>query len=117
MIMVFVYVNDLIYTRHDKPMFDNFKRCMMVEFDMSNLGLLHNFLGIKVTYFTKGIHVSQEKYVQEILDMFKINNYNLIDILMEIGMKLINNLEGKKIDNTIYKKFLKFLICLSTTKP
>ena len=39
---------DIIYTENDSVMFETFKKSMMVEFDMSNLGMMHYFLGIEV---------------------------------------------------------------------
>lgn len=41
-------------------MFDQFKKSMMVEFDMSNLGMMHYFLGIEVTQYTVDIFISQK---------------------------------------------------------
>lgn len=44
--MVCLYVNDLIYMGNDSMMFANFKRAMMAEFVMSDLGLMRYFLGL-----------------------------------------------------------------------
>lgn len=48
MLVVCLYVDDLIYTRNDSAMFEKFKKSMMVEFDMSDLGMMRYFLGIEV---------------------------------------------------------------------
>lgn len=48
MLIVCLYVDDIIYTKNDSVMLETFKKSMMVEFDMSNLGMLHYFLGIEV---------------------------------------------------------------------
>src|SRR5262249_50808125 len=47
MLIVCLYVDDLIYTGNDRLMFENFKRLMMLEFDMIDLGISHYFLGIE----------------------------------------------------------------------
>ena len=60
MLIVCLYVDDLIFTRNDDAMFDKFKKSMMVEFDMSDLGMMHYFLGIEVMQFATGIFVSQK---------------------------------------------------------
>lgn len=44
MLVVYFYVDDLIYTSNDVFMFDTFKKSMMIEFNMSDLGLMHIFL-------------------------------------------------------------------------
>ena len=67
--------DDLIYTENDSAMFESFKKSMMAEFEMSNLGMMHYFLGIEVVQSTAGIFISQKKYVQEILD--KVSNDEL----------------------------------------
>ena len=44
-------------------MFKDFKSSMMIEFEMSDLGLMHYFLGIEVMQTINGIFISQKKYV------------------------------------------------------
>lgn len=44
MLVVYLYVDDLIYTSNDVFMFDTFKKSMMIEFNMADLGLMHFFL-------------------------------------------------------------------------
>lgn len=48
MLFVCLYVDDLIYTGNDKSMFDKFKKSMMVEFNMTDMGKMHYFLGMEV---------------------------------------------------------------------
>ena len=43
-----LYVDDLIFTGNDEIMFDEFKKSMMFEFDMTNLGKMRYFLGIEL---------------------------------------------------------------------
>lgn len=59
-------------------MFDAFKHSMMTEFEMTDLGLMHYFLGIEVVQSATGIFVSQKKYVQEILEKFQMKDCNLV---------------------------------------
>jgi hypothetical protein len=47
-IIVSVYVDDLIFTGNDEVMMSEFKSSMLREFDMSDLGKIRFFLGIKV---------------------------------------------------------------------
>jgi hypothetical protein len=46
LLIVWLYINDLIFTGNDGVMFMEFKKSMMIEFEMSNLGMMHYFLGI-----------------------------------------------------------------------
>jgi hypothetical protein len=47
-IIVSVYVDDLIFTSNDEVMMSEFKSSILREFDMSDLGKIRFFLGIKV---------------------------------------------------------------------
>ncbi|CAL8103869.1 unnamed protein product [Prunus armeniaca] len=90
---------------------------MMHEFDMSDLGLMHYFLGIEVVQSSAGIFISQKKYVQEILDMFEMKDCNSVCTPTEIGLKLVNNSGEKKVDQTLYKQIVGSLMYLTATRP
>ena len=47
-LIVSIYVDDLIYTSDDEDMMYDFKNSMMKVFDMTDLGRMRFFLGIKV---------------------------------------------------------------------
>ncbi|XP_059654249.1 secreted RxLR effector protein 161-like [Cornus florida] len=89
----------------------------MVEFDMSDLGMIHYFLGIEVVQSTAGIFISQKKYMKAILDRFQMKNCNSVSTPTEFGLKLVKDLEGRKVDSTIYKKIVGSLMYLVTTRP
>ncbi|KAL5767185.1 hypothetical protein ACOSQ2_013968 [Xanthoceras sorbifolium] len=48
---------------NDSAMFEIFKKSMMVEFDMSDLGMMHYYLGIEVVKSAARIFISQKNYV------------------------------------------------------
>jgi hypothetical protein len=50
-----LYVDDLIFTSNDETMFEQFKKSMKIEFDMTNLGRMKFFLGIEVLQKADGI--------------------------------------------------------------
>ena len=62
-LIVCLYVNDLIFTGNDTLMFDNFKRSMMDDFEMTDVGKMHYFLGIEVVQSSARISISQKKYL------------------------------------------------------
>jgi hypothetical protein len=61
MLIVCLYVDDLIYTGNNTTMFGSFKKSMMAEFEMSDLGMMHYFLGIEVVQSSARIFISQKK--------------------------------------------------------
>lgn len=63
--LLYAYMlDDLIYVGNDSVMLGKFKEFMMLEFDMSDLGKLHYFLGLEVVQTAAGIFVSQKKYAK-----------------------------------------------------
>ncbi|CAL8156616.1 unnamed protein product [Prunus armeniaca] len=116
-LIVCLYVDDLIYTGNDVAMFNDLKKSMMHEFDMSDLGLMHYFLGIEVVQSSAEIFISQKKYVQEILDRFEMKDCNSVCTPIEIGLKLVKNSGEKKVDQTLYKQIVGSLMYLIATRP
>ncbi|KAK2986839.1 hypothetical protein RJ640_011064 [Escallonia rubra] len=98
--------DDLIYTGNDSVMFEEFKKSMMVEFEMSDLGMMHYFLGIEVVQSTNGIFICQKKYVREILDRFQMKDCNPVSTPTEFGLMLNKDHEGEKVDSTLYKQIV-----------
>ena len=67
-----LYVDDLIFTSNDDAMFEQFKKSMEIDFDMTNLRRMKYFLGIEVLQKVNGIFITQRKYAQEILKRFNM---------------------------------------------
>ena len=55
-LIVFLYVADLIFTRDLSV--DELKKAMKTEFEMTNLGMMKYFLGIEVTQSKDGIFIN-----------------------------------------------------------
>ncbi|XP_028236523.1 uncharacterized protein LOC114415860 [Glycine soja] len=89
----------------------------MDEFEMSDLGMMHYFLGIEVVQSNAGIFISQKKYVGEILYRFHMQNCNSATTPAAFGCKLHKDHEGKKVDNTFFKQIVGSLMYLTATRP
>ncbi|KAL4014421.1 hypothetical protein IC575_026623 [Cucumis melo] len=98
-------------------MFEEFKQTMMEEFEMTNLGMMHYFLGIEVIQSVAEIFINQKKYALEILDRFQMKNCNSATIPVEPNLKLTKDREGKKINSTLYKQMVGSLMYLTATRP
>ncbi|KAK3012760.1 hypothetical protein RJ639_008108 [Escallonia herrerae] len=93
--------DDLIYTGNDSVMLEEFKKSMMIEFEMSNLGMMHYFLGIEVVQSTYGIFISQKKYVREILDRYMENP---TEKHLLAAKRIFRYLQGTRDFGLFYKK-------------
>ena len=115
--IVCLYVDDLIYIGSNIAMLESFKKSMMAEFEMSDLGMMHYFLGIEVLQSSTGILISQKKYVGEILDRFQMKDCNPVSTPFEFGLKLNKDNGGKKVNSTLYKQIVGSLMYLTATRP
>ncbi|GKE59607.1 putative ribonuclease H-like domain-containing protein, partial [Tanacetum coccineum] len=74
-LLVQIYVDDIIFGSTKKELCDEFEKLMKDKFQMSSMGELTFFLGLQVQQKKKGIFISQDKYVHEIL-----RKYNFTDV-------------------------------------
>ncbi|XP_070015481.1 uncharacterized mitochondrial protein AtMg00810-like [Nicotiana sylvestris] len=66
-VLLLLYVDDIIVTGSHTALISEIIDELGKEFAMKDLGSLHFFLVIEVTYFTGGIHLNQSKYATELL--------------------------------------------------
>jgi hypothetical protein len=71
-LIVVVYVDDLVMTGNNIDLIFRLKKQLVDTFDMTDLGLLHYFLGLQVLPLTDGLFLSQSKYVLDLLTCFKM---------------------------------------------
>ena len=48
MLFACLYVDDMIFTSNNPTMFEDFKKSMVQEFEMTDIGLMTPFLSLKV---------------------------------------------------------------------
>jgi hypothetical protein len=112
-----LYVDDLIFTGNDEGMFNKFKKSMMTEFDMTDLGKMRYFLGIEVLQKDDGIFICQRKYAHEILERFRMGQCNSVKNPIIPGFKLTRDEGGVQVDSTLYKQMVGSLMYLTATRP
>ncbi|XP_059669533.1 uncharacterized mitochondrial protein AtMg00810-like [Cornus florida] len=114
---VFLYVDDLIFIGSNPKMFENFKKVMAREFEMTDIGIMAYYLGIEVKQMKDGIFIHQEGYAKEILKKFKMEDCKLVNTPMEVGIKLSRDKDGEIVDPTFFKSLVGSLRYLTCTKP
>lgn len=117
LLIVSLYVDDLIYSWNDESMMMEFKRSMMKEFDMSDLGKMRYFLGIEVQQLENGIFISQKKYAWDVLKRFQMEECNVVLNLIVPGFKISKDENGVMVESTFYKQLVGSLIYLTSTRP
>ena len=74
-------MDDLFGTGEGKLILDS-KRKLVTEFELEDLGIMHDFLGLEVWQKPRGIMVSQGKYAMEILKRFRTMDWESMTMPM-----------------------------------
>ena len=65
--MVLIYVDDILVTSSNTVLIENVIKQLGSEFALKDLGDFSYFLGLEVTPSVEGFHLSQTKYICDIL--------------------------------------------------
>ena len=109
-LIVSLYVDDLIYTGNSGKMMEDFKKDMMETYEMSDLGMLHYFLGIEVLQNDEGIFISQKKYAENILKKFGMHDSKPVATPLMPNEKQKINDGASKADPTLYRSLVGSLL-------
>ncbi|KAL8102434.1 hypothetical protein AgCh_027063 [Apium graveolens] len=96
---------------------DNFKGNLKREFEMTDLGLLHFFLGMEIKQNNGGFFISQQNYAKELLKKFKMENANFVSTPVAVGLKLRKNDDSELIDLALFRSLVGNLMYLTAIRP
>jgi hypothetical protein len=89
---------------------------MAAMFKMSNLGLLHYYLGIEVKQSASGISLSQGAYTMKILERSDMIGLNPCHAPMEARLKLRKQSTQPMVDAIAYQSIIESLRYLVNTR-
>ena len=112
--IVFLYVDDMIYTRN--LMLKEFQTTMKEKFEMTDLGLMKYFLGLEVEQYEHGIFISQKRYASDVLKRFKKENCKPVNTLIATGNQLSKFDQGVEVNSTLYKILVGTFMYLTPTR-
>lgn len=98
-----LYVDDFLFIGGSKQKINEFKKNMISEFEMADLGRLSYFLGMEFVTSKGGIFLHQSKYAMEVLKRFKMLDYNHASTPTEAESKIVKESDGESVDATLYK--------------
>ena len=116
-LVVCLYVDDMIYLGSSKSILAEFKASMMKNFEMTNLGLLHYFLGLEVKQCDDGVFVSQRKYATDLLKKFHLAKCNAAATPMNINEKLQLDDDLGNANAKLFRSLIGGLNYLTNTRP
>ena len=84
---------------------------------MTDLGLLHYFLGLHAFPLSDGIFISQYKYALDLLNHFKRDDYKLCAISFQAGVKLTKVCSSPEVNAALYRQLIDIFIYLTHNCP
>ena len=115
--ILLVYVDDIIVTGDDKKEQQVLSQCLATEFEIKTLGRLKYFLGIEVAHSKKGIFISQQKYITDLLKETGKTACRPASTPVDPNIKLGSAEEDIVVDKEMYQRLVGRLIYLSHTRP
>jgi len=87
----------------------------MQRYKMSNLGLLHHFLGMGILQTDQGIFIHQGKYAKSLLMNFGLEDCKPVLIPLQTGEKLKKVDRSELADEELYRKIVVCLLYLTSS--
>ena len=116
-VIIIVWVDDLIIAASDEGKLKKVKGMLAEQFKMKDLGQLKHFLGIDFDFSDECIKMSQEKYINKILQRFNMSECRVRDTPCEQKLEYSND-AVKMTDIRMYREAVGSLIYLTTcTRP
>ncbi|GJU18118.1 putative ribonuclease H-like domain-containing protein [Tanacetum coccineum] len=115
-LLVQIYVDDIIFGSTKKELCEEFEKLMKDKFQMSSMGELTFFLGLQVQQRKKGIFISQDKYVHEILRKFNYTDVKSASTPTDLERPLVKDADADDVDEHLYRSMIGSLIIFDTSK-
>jgi hypothetical protein len=96
LIILVLYVDDFILTGRDPKLLNHVKSSLNTNFETTNLGYLHYFIGLQVLQINGGISLSHSKYACVLLHHFHMEFVN--------RSLLLSNLESYLLPHVLHPK-------------
>nr|GEX89084.1 putative ribonuclease H-like domain-containing protein [Tanacetum cinerariifolium] len=146
-LLVQIYVDDIISGSTNKDLCKAFEKLTKDKFQMSSMGELTFFLGIKVKQKSDGIFISQDKYIAKILRKFGLKDgksastpidtekplledpdaeilkkYRFLDVKkastpIETLKPFLKDEDGEEVDVHLYRSMIGSLMYLTSSRP
>jgi hypothetical protein len=87
------------------------------EFEMTDLGIIQNYLGAEFEYHPLGIFVHQRSYIKRILEKFGLGKCNPYRLPMHPRTVLTKSMGIAKVNSQLYRSIVGSLIYVCNTRP
>lgn len=116
-LIVCIYVDDILITGNEKSQIERFKEDLAQSFDMTDLGEMCFYLGIKVEQKPDGIFASQQAYIYKVLRQFNMSNCSPVDTPISMPSKTRDAAHAELVNSTLYRSLVGSLRYITCTRP
>ncbi|GJU37082.1 retrovirus-related pol polyprotein from transposon TNT 1-94 [Tanacetum coccineum] len=116
-LLVQIYVDDIIFASTTPELCDQFSKLMCSKFKMLMMGKFSFFLGLQISQNPRGIFLNQSKYALESLKKYGMESSDPVDTPIVEKSKLDEDLQGKVVDPTHYRRMVGTLMYLTPSRP
>jgi hypothetical protein len=116
-LIVQVYVDDIVFGGSSNTLVARFAEEMSREFEMSMMGELQFFLGLKIKQSKEGTFLHQAKYTKDIVRKFKMADSKAMATPMSTTTALDADKEGEHVDQKEYRTMIRSLLNLTAMRP
>jgi hypothetical protein len=115
-LILILYVDNLFITGAEDLIVEC-KLGLASEFEMSDIGLMHYFLGMEVWQQEGHIFLGQGKNVVDILSIFQMEDCRPMSTPMVTNWKKLSASNSQLVDATVYRQMISSLMYLVNTRP
>ena len=118
--LILIYVDDIILGATNENEIKEIYRILNNKYKITNLGIVKNFLNLEIEQLKGEIHLSQTKYIQKLIQKFKIqdmkNYYSPTD--QNTNLTIVNEKNPTLSCNKLYRNIIGSLMYLMIgTRP
>ncbi|KAK8946453.1 hypothetical protein KSP39_PZI007004 [Platanthera zijinensis] len=107
----------MIITGDDHATIVSLQQHLRSQFEMKDMGPLRYFLGLEISRSKRGILVSQQKYISDILSVAALTDNRTVDTPIELNLKLLPTGGEPLPDVSRYRQLVGMLVYLTMTRP
>ncbi|KAH9698429.1 hypothetical protein KPL71_024008 [Citrus sinensis] len=116
-IVALIYVDDILITGSNSLLVEKVIHQLGTEFALKDLGEFNYFLGLEVTPIVDGLHLSQTKYIGDLLKKAQMVNCKGCPTPMSSTEKLVKD-KGAMFENpSLYRSLVGLLQHVTLTRP
>jgi len=115
-ILILLYVDDLLITENNDKIIQECISKLKATFEMTDLGLLHYYLGMQVYQYKDCTYLNQSKYISDILQKFGMEECRYVAISVSPGITISLSSNSQLADAITYRQLIGNLLYLTISR-